>query len=50
MIPIIEKARQLRQSTLRALDVAKDLRRRVDNLDSEVLELLKELEANEHVA
>lgn len=44
---IVEKVRQLRQSTLRALDVAKDLRRRVDNLDYEVLELLKELEAKE---
>lgn len=44
---LAEKARQLQLSTLRCIDVAKDLLRRVDALDSEVRELLKELEAHE---
>ena len=39
-----EKARQLTQSTLRCFDVAKDLLRRVDAIDSEARALLQELE------
>ena len=42
-----EKAKQLTQSTLRCIDVVKDLLRRVDAVALEVLELLEELEAEE---
>ena len=46
--PLIEKAKQLTQSTLRCIDAARDLLRRTDAIDTEVRELLKELERRQN--
>ena len=45
--PLIEKAKQLTQATLRCIDVARDLLRRADAIDTEARELLEELERSQ---